>query len=135
VAVERRRHHPEPPRHLDDGDRRIPQQGLRRDEILVGEGGGPAALAAAGARRLEAGPRPLADDRALELGQAGEDVEDQPAARGRGGDRLGEAAQADAPGAERRDRLDQLLERARQAVERTRPVSTAAALVDTSAVV
>jgi hypothetical protein len=53
-----------------------------------GELGGPAAHAAAGPRGRPAHRRPLGDQFPLELGQRGEDVEDQPAGAGGGIDPL-----------------------------------------------
>src|SRR5208337_854721 len=71
----------------------------------------------AGPGRLEPGPGPLADDVPLELGQGGEDVEDQlPAAGGRV-DALLEASEADLPFLEMSHGLDEVPDAAAQAVE------------------
>jgi hypothetical protein len=61
--------------------------------------------------------RPLADQVPLELRQRAEDVEDELAAAGRRIDRLPDAAEADLLGLQGGDRLDQVLERAAQAIE------------------
>jgi hypothetical protein len=66
---------------------------------------------------VQPGEGALADHAALELGQGGEEVEHQLAAGGGGVDRLGQRAQTDAARTEVLDGLDQLLERAGEAVE------------------
>ena len=117
MAVEGRGRHAQALGDLDHGDLGIEQQSLGRGQVLGLEGRGPATSTATRPCCLQAGQGALADDAALELGQGREDVEDQLAA-GRGGvDRLGERAQADAALAELLDGLDQLLERAGQAVQ------------------
>ena len=117
MAVEGRGHDAQPPCDLDHGDLGVAQQRLGGGDVLGLQGRGPATGAAAGASRLQAGERALADHAALELGQGREQVEHQPAARGGGVDRLGQRAQADALLAHGLDGLDQLLERARQAIQ------------------
>jgi hypothetical protein len=82
VAVGRRRRDAQAPRHLFDGDFRIAQHRLGGSQVFRVERRRPAAEPAADLRRIEAGAGPLADDAALELRQGGEDMEDQPAARG-----------------------------------------------------
>src|SRR3954462_15731980 len=60
---------------------------------------------------------PLAGQVPLELRQRAEDVEDELAAAGGRVDRLLEAAEPDLPGLEGGDRLDEVRERAPQAIE------------------
>src|SRR5262245_7802173 len=61
--------------------------------------------------RVEPGPGPLADEVPLELGQGGEDVEDQLAAAGGRVDALPEALEPDPPLPEGGERLDEVAER------------------------
>ena len=87
--------------------------------LCVVEGSGPRVptSSTSGPRCREPCLCPLADDVALELGEGGEDVEDQlPAAGGRV-DLLGEALEADPSLLELADRLDQVGERSSEAIE------------------
>jgi len=69
------------------------------------------------ARGRQAGPGALADQVALELGQRGEDVEDEAsAARGRV-DALLEAPEADVALGQRRDGIDQVAQRSPESVK------------------
>src|SRR5512135_3022110 len=74
-------------------------------------------LASPGAGRPQARLRPLTDQVPLELRQRAEDVEDELAAAGCRVDRLLQALKADLPCLQGGNRLDQVLERAAQAVE------------------
>ncbi len=78
--------------HLDHGDLGILQHGLGRGEVLGDEGRGPATQTATRSGRLQAGQGPLADHAAFKLGERGEDVEHQLAARRGGVDRLGQGS-------------------------------------------
>ena len=66
---------------------------------------------------LEAGLGALPDERAFELGEGAENVEDEPSAARIGVDGLLEALEADAPGAEVLGPGDQVLERPAKAIE------------------
>ena len=124
VPVEGRWRDLEPPRRLFHGDRRIRQQGPGRREVLVGKGRRPAAGPAPGPRGLEPGLRALVDDRALELRQRPEDMEDE-LAPGRGGvDGFRERAQADLrPESSSTVSISCLSERARRSSFQTTSVS------------
>lgn len=78
---------------------------------------GPAAPPSAGSGRVEPGPGPLADDIPFELGQGGEDVEDQLPATGRRVDALLEAPETDLAFLELAHGLDEVADAAAQAVE------------------
>src|SRR5215207_20720 len=90
---------------------------FHQSDLLGGEGFAPAALASSGSGRGKPGLGALADDVALELRKGAEDVEDELPAAGRGVDLLGEALEADTLAVEPRDRLDQVLERAAEAIQ------------------
>ena len=66
---------------------------------------------------LEAGDRPLADQRALELADGRQDLQREPTLRCRGVDRVPERPETDAAAIEVLDGLQQVQHRARQAVE------------------
>src|SRR5579863_703575 len=70
----------------------------RHQNLLALASLGVAADPAAGARRSQSGHRALDDDVALELGEAGQNMEHQLPGRRGGVDRLGEALEVDAPG-------------------------------------
>jgi hypothetical protein len=78
---------------------------------------GSAALAAAGPGGGQPGAGAFADEVAFELGQGGEDVEDELAAGGGGVDRLLETAESDPTLGEAGDGVDQLPQGAAEAVE------------------
>ena len=73
--------------------------------------GGPAEARAAGAGGVQALAGALDDQLADELGQRGEDVEDQPAAGGGGIQGLVQALEADTAAAQRADDGDQVGQR------------------------
>ena len=74
-------------------------------------------MAAPRAGRGQPGAGAFADQVAFELGQGGEDVEDELAARGGGVDRLLEAAEPDAAVGQAGDGVDQVPQGAAEAVE------------------
>jgi hypothetical protein len=74
-------------------------------------------VAAPGPGSGQAGGGAFADEVALELGQGGEDVEDELAAGGGGVDRLLQAAEPDATLSQVGDGVDQVPERSAEAVE------------------
>jgi hypothetical protein len=74
-------------------------------------------VAAAGPGGGQPSHRAFADEVAFELGQGGEDMEHKLAARRGGVDRLLQAADPDAPLSEASDGIDQVPERAAEAVE------------------
>jgi hypothetical protein len=78
---------------------------------------GSATGAAAGPSRGQPGAGAFADEVAFELGQGGEDMEDELAAGGGGVDGLLEAAQSDAAVGQAGDGVDQVAEGAAEAVE------------------
>ena len=117
VAVERGPADPERPADVVDGVRLVVVQREGLGLLLRVQLPRPAALLSAGPGRVEPGPGPLADDVPLELGQGGEDVEDQLAAAGRRVDALLEAPEADLPFLELPDGLDEVPDAAAQAVE------------------
>ena len=69
------------------------------------------------ARRGELVPDALADHLALELGEGQQDVQRQPAHRGRGAEGLGHRDEGDVVGVEHLDQLREIHERARQPVD------------------
>src|SRR5262249_24013926 len=117
VTVEGGPADPERPADVGDGVRLIVVQGTGLGLLLRVQLPRSAALLSAGPGRVEPGPGPLADDVALELGQGGEDVEDQLPTAGRRVDALLEAPEADLPFLELPDGLDEVPEAAAQAVE------------------
>jgi RibD C-terminal domain len=76
-----------------------------------------APVAAAGTGSSEPGVGPFADEVAFELGQGGEHMEDELAARGGGVDRLLEAAEPDAAISQPIDDVDQVPQRPAEAVQ------------------
>jgi hypothetical protein len=74
-------------------------------------------VAAAGPGRGQPSAGALADQVALELGQGGEDVEDELAARRGGADRLLETAEPDAAVGQAGDGVDQMSEGAAEAIQ------------------
>src|SRR3954452_20221582 len=90
---------------------------FHQSDLFGGEGFSPAALASPGSGRGKPGLGALADDVTLELRKGAEDVEDELPAAGRGVDLLGEALEADTLAVELRDGLDEVLERAAEAVQ------------------
>src|SRR5215203_4293958 len=80
--------------------------------LLGGHHRGAAAVAAAGPGGGQPRGGAFADEVAFELGQGGEDVEDELAAGGGGIDRLLEAAEPDAAVGQAGDGVDQMSERA-----------------------
>ena len=68
-------------------------------------------------RRLQARLRALTDQLALELGDRAEDVEHQAPGGGRGVDPLREAAKTELPALELADQLDQMPQRAAEAIQ------------------
>jgi hypothetical protein len=78
---------------------------------------GPAAVAAAGPGGGQSRGRAFADEVAFELGQGGEDVEDELAAGGGGVDRLLEAPESDPAVGESGDGVDQVAQGAAEPVE------------------
>lgn len=88
MLVERGGRHPEALGHRFDGDLRAPQQRPSRRQILGRERRGTPADAALVARRLKSGAGALANNGALELGQARENMKHQASAGGGGIDGL-----------------------------------------------
>jgi hypothetical protein len=87
-------------------------------ELVPAQHRWPAAAAAPGPGSGQARGRALADEVAFELGQGGEHMEDELAARGGGGvDRLLEAAEPDPTVGQAGDGVDQVPERPAKAVE------------------
>src|SRR4051794_29568660 len=82
VTVERAPADPERPADVVDGVRLVIVQGERLGPLLVVELGPTPAPLTACPCRVEPGPGPFADEVPLELGQGGEDVEDELAAAG-----------------------------------------------------
>jgi hypothetical protein len=78
---------------------------------------GPAAPAAPGPGRGQPGAGAFADQVALELGQGGEDVEDELAAGSGGVDRLLEAAEPDAAVGQAGDGVDQMTQGAAEPIQ------------------
>lgn len=78
VAVERRRCHPQAMCHLLDADGRVAQHRLGGRQIDPVQGTWPSSPPSVRPGGIEPGAGPLADDRALELGRRGEEVEHQP---------------------------------------------------------
>ena len=107
MAVEGRGRHAQALGDLDHGDLGIAQQSLGRGQILGFEGRGPTTSAASRSRI----------DAALELGQGREDMEDRLAADRSSVDGLGQRSQADLARPEFLNSLDQLLERAGEAIQ------------------
>ena len=75
-------------------------------ELVAGQHRRPAAVAAAGPSSSQPSGCAFADEVAFELGQGGEDVEDELAAGGGGVDRLLEAAEPDAAVGQAGDGVD-----------------------------
>jgi hypothetical protein len=96
------------------GDPAVPDGTGRRRPVAPRKGGQCHPTCPGG---VEPDPGPLADEVPLELGQGGEDVEDELAAAGRRVDALPEAAEPDTPVAEGSEGLDQVAERPAEAVE------------------
>jgi hypothetical protein len=86
-------------------------------ELVSAQHGWSAAVAAAGSGGGQPGVGPFADEVAFELGQGGEDMEDELAAGGGGVDRLLEAAEPDPAVGQAGDGVDQMAQRPAQAVE------------------
>jgi hypothetical protein len=86
-------------------------------ELVAGQHRRPAAAAAAGAGRGQPGAGALADQVAFELGQGGEHVEDELAARSGGIDRLLQAAKPDTALSEVGDGVDQVPQRPAQPIK------------------
>jgi hypothetical protein len=117
MAIERRRRDAQLARHVRDREGGIRQHRLGGRQLAGRQGRRAAARTAPSAGSVQPGPGALADDGAFKLGQTCEDVEHQPAP-GRGGlDGLGEGAEPDLPCRQVLDRLDELRQRPRQAVE------------------
>ncbi len=74
-------------------------------------------MAASGSGGVESGSGAFADQFSFHLGEAGEDVEHEPAAGGGGVDVLGQAAEADLAGVEVGDEVDEVAYGAAEAVE------------------
>jgi hypothetical protein len=79
--------------------------------------GGAAALATAAPRLRQTRRGPFLDERLLEFGNGGENMKDQPPARRRRVEMLGQRHQPDIPGLQILGRHDQLFERTGQPVE------------------
>ena len=98
------------PEHFGDLGHHDPlgAQSLRLTKLGRGQRAGPATPAAAGARRIQAGARPLDDHAALHLGQRTHDVKQEFAACGAGVEPLGERSELPrhAPPTPRRSRSD-----------------------------
>jgi hypothetical protein len=86
-------------------------------QLVVGDDRTPPPVAAAGASRLQASLRALADELTLELRDGAEDVEHQPAGGGRGIDPLREAAEAELPLLELADQIDQMPQRPAEPIQ------------------
>jgi hypothetical protein len=86
-------------------------------ELVPAQHRGSAAAAAAGPGRGQTSGRALADEVAFELGQGGEDVEDELAPGGGGVDGLLQAAEPDAAVGEAGDGVDQVPQGAAEAVQ------------------
>ena len=117
VAVEGGGCHAEALGDLLNGDGGVTQQGLGGGQVLLREGRGATAQAPALAGGLKARAGALLDNRALELRQAREDVKHQPAAGSRRVDGLGERAKSDAALLQVLDGLDELPDRAGEAIQ------------------
>ena len=117
VAVEGAFGNPEGGADVGDGVVRVGFHRSGQGDLGGGERWFAPSPAAPGARGFEARPGALADEVALELGQGGEDVEDQLAARRRGVDMLLQAFEADAARVEGVDGIDQVREGAAEPVE------------------
>jgi hypothetical protein len=89
----------------------------QRQLLRVGQLLRPTPFASPGSRRGQTRLGPLADEIPLELGQGPENMEDQLAPRCRRVDLLGQAPEANPPLRQGRNRLDQMRQRATQAVE------------------
>jgi hypothetical protein len=86
-------------------------------ELVPAQHRWPAAAAAAGPARGQSSGRALADEVAFELGQGGEDVEDELAPGGGGVDRLLEAPEPDASVGQVGDGVDQVPQGAAQPIQ------------------
>jgi hypothetical protein len=121
IAVEgRTRDAAQLPAELADGGVSVFHSGLRQADLRLRQAKGPAALAAAGARRLQARHGAFADQLPLKFRQGRENPEDQLAARRRGVDGGALTRQDFQPDAALRELvggIDQMFEVASQAVE------------------
>jgi glycine/D-amino acid oxidase-like deaminating enzyme len=89
----------------------------RHSDLVDGHHRRPAAVAAPGPGGGQPSGCAFADEVAFEVGQGGEDVEDELAAGGGGVDRLLEAAEPDPAISQPSDRVDQVAQGAAEAVE------------------
>jgi hypothetical protein len=86
-------------------------------ELFVRHNGLASALATARYRRVESGAGSLADEVALELSKRAKNMEDEPSAWRCGVDRFSERAEADTPRFQGVHRLDQMRQRAAEAIK------------------
>ena len=117
VAVERRLRDPHQPADLGDAVLLVVVERDGMPALFGIEQLRPAAFAAACPRRGEPGLGPLADQRALELGQRRKQVEGELAVDRRGVDPLGQGAEFDTAILQRTDQHDQVGHRPAEPVE------------------